>query len=451
MNARVIIWGVGAYYNRYREDILQMNVVALVDNDIEKQGSVIDRMRVISPKEIEGKMYDKIYIMSASINSIKQQMLDLGIPKKRIYYYFDLKQRNTQPIYSYRKGEFTKKRIAIISHEFSVTGAPNCLLYLAKYLIKSGWDVKVGAPYDGDIKEEFQMIGAECFVDERLLTGTLENIEWANESNYIIVNTIVMYYLLRKRNLSLPLIWWLHEPAMLYKSVVPEIINSLPTENIRVYTVSKVADDAFHEVCKTIETKRLMFGIEDCCGDFKRIEHEGIRFIIIGQVTKLKGHDVLVEAIKQLDEEERAKCEFMVVGNEKSKFADDIWKELERLKIKYTATGALAHDDTLELLKNSDVLICASRAETVSMTVVEAMMFGIPTIVSDAAGVVEYIEDGVNGQVFESGNSEDLCKKIKFVLENKKIRDAVGVEGRKVFEEIFEMSQFLKCVDRILN
>ena len=28
MNERVIIWGVGAYYNRYREDILQMNVVA---------------------------------------------------------------------------------------------------------------------------------------------------------------------------------------------------------------------------------------------------------------------------------------------------------------------------------------------------------------------------------------------------------------------------------------
>lgn len=451
MNERVIIWGTGDYYSRYREDILQMNVIALVDSDRKKQGKIIDEIQVISPEEVQDKEYDKIYIMSTAIDVIRQRMIEIGIAEQKIRYFFDLEQRRGIPVHSFESSNLSKKKAAIISHEFTVTGAPNCLLQLTKYLLRNDWHVKIGSPYDGKIKEEFQEIGAECFVDERLMMGTLDSIEWINGSDIIIVNTVSIYYLLRKRNVSIPLIWWLHEPLIFYRSVVPEIINSLPTENMNVYTVSNVADEAFHEVCKSLKTEQLMFGVEDSKKTVKKIAHEGVRFIIIGQISKIKGQDILVDAIRLLTEEERKRCEFLLVGNNDSAFAKGILNDLECIGARYISTGAISHEETMYELSMSDVLICASRVETVSMAVVEAMMLEVPAIVSDKAGVVEYIEDGVSGLVFESENAESLYECIQFALKNTEQSFAIGRKGRQIFRDIFETSAFIKSMDKIMT
>ncbi len=46
----------------------------------------------------------------------------------------------------------------------------------------------------------------------------------------------------------------------------------------------------------------------------------------------------------------------------------------------------------------------------------EAMMHSVPCILSDAAGTAAYVEDGVNGLVFQSENVQELSEKIKWCM-----------------------------------
>ncbi len=48
----------------------------------------------------------------------------------------------------------------------------------------------------------------------------------------------------------------------------------------------------------------------------------------------------------------------------------------------------------------------------------EAGLNKIPFIGSRTGGIAEFIEDGIDGFLFEVGNSNDLAKKIEFVLDN---------------------------------
>jgi len=75
-------------------------------------------------------------------------------------------------------------------------------------------------------------------------------------------------------------------------------------------------------------------------------------------------------------------------------------------------------EDMMEFYAISDLVILPSFTEGLGYTMLEAGQNKIPFIGSRAGGISEFIEDKVNGFLFEPGNSNDLASKIKFVLEH---------------------------------
>ncbi|MFT3788739.1 MAG: glycosyltransferase family 4 protein [Tepidisphaeraceae bacterium] len=61
-------------------------------------------------------------------------------------------------------------------------------------------------------------------------------------------------------------------------------------------------------------------------------------------------------------------------------------------------------DRVSEFLAAADVLVLPSRFEPFGMVVVEAMLMGVPPIVSKACGASEVIEHDVDGFVLDSAN-----------------------------------------------
>ncbi|PJA19913.1 MAG: hypothetical protein COX63_01165, partial [Candidatus Diapherotrites archaeon CG_4_10_14_0_2_um_filter_31_5] len=66
----------------------------------------------------------------------------------------------------------------------------------------------------------------------------------------------------------------------------------------------------------------------------------------------------------------------------------------------------------------------------------EAMACKKPVIVSDVGGLKEIVDDFV-GIKFESNNSEDLAEKIKFLLDNPKKAQELGLNGFKKIKSEF--------------
>lgn len=78
-------------------------------------------------------------------------------------------------------------------------------------------------------------------------------------------------------------------------------------------------------------------------------------------------------------------------------------------------TGVLNKIELKEIYANAKLFVHASSTEGLPITVLEAMKFGSPVLVSDIPEHLEIIEDG-NGFLFENRNSQDLYYKLLILL-----------------------------------
>ena len=72
----------------------------------------------------------------------------------------------------------------------------------------------------------------------------------------------------------------------------------------------------------------------------------------------------------------------------------------------------------------------------------EAMMHGVPCLISDAVGTAAYLQDGVNGLTFQSENAEELSQKITWCITHSQELPKMGVCARKVYDLYFSIKVF---------
>ena len=63
---KLIIWGIGKIFNKYKRFLKTKDIVVFVDNCEELWGKSIDGIKVISPSKINKYTFDYIVIMTKS-------------------------------------------------------------------------------------------------------------------------------------------------------------------------------------------------------------------------------------------------------------------------------------------------------------------------------------------------------------------------------------------------
>lgn len=97
------------------------------------------------------------------------------------------------------------------------------------------------------------------------------------------------------------------------------------------------------------------------------------------------------------------------------------------------------------------VLPSTDRTESFGIVVAEAQSCSKPVIVSNWPGVRSTLKDGQTGFLVEPNNSDDLCQKIKAVLNNQDLALAFGQAGRARVIEKYAWPKILEILDRIYN
>jgi glycosyltransferase involved in cell wall biosynthesis len=83
------------------------------------------------------------------------------------------------------------------------------------------------------------------------------------------------------------------------------------------------------------------------------------------------------------------------------------------------------------LLANCDLHITTSEKETFGLTVLEALASGIPVLAPRKGGVIENIQDGENGFLYNPGDQGDFLKKLQYLLQDPSLRTRMGQKGRE--------------------
>lgn len=174
---------------------------------------------------------------------------------------------------------------------------------------------------------------------------------------------------------------------------------------------------------------------------------------LVGRLDRLKKQELLIEAAPEVLEK-FPDTYFVIVGEEtKSKTGTGYKDYLERLiNQKNLSNNFRLLEFTREitdLVSIFDVSLLTTTKETFGMVLIEAMAMGIPVLGTNAGGVPEIIDDGVNGLLFEPDNPGELSKCLKKLLADKELQISMGNEGIKKVKALFDINKKLIEYERL--
>lgn len=349
------------------------------------------------------------------------------------------------------------KKVLVISHELSLTGAPVVLAHAVRLLKQANWQIVVVSPVDGSMREEFLREGIPV-----LIMGDMDNnrdwLRCAHDFDLVLVNTIVPFRQVERLcKTNLPVMWWLHDAKSGYKAHLQYVLPETVSDNIHIYSVSQYADDVLKQYRPNYQSSLLLYGLQDEKDSMIASKPIGNRhvFVSIGTVIHRKGQDILAQAVRLLPDEVRDMCLFLFVGKCLDK---DIMWHVTQLQHDYPETVTylemIPHDDVFPLYHSAAAVVCSSRDDPLPTFMAETMMVSGVCICSENTGTAAVIQHGVNGYVYHNDDPVELAKCICEVVacqDSRKIRAA----ARETFETVFSLDIFkqnlLKCVEESLE
>lgn len=108
----------------------------------------------------------------------------------------------------------------------------------------------------------------------------------------------------------------------------------------------------------------------------------------------------------------------------------------EKLQSKIMMLGSVNPKNIIDLYKMADCSIVPSITvnglqEATSISALEAMSCGLPTIASSIGGLVQLIKDDVNGCLVDEGNSVQIAKKLTKLVEDKNYYQELSKNARQ--------------------
>jgi len=88
--------------------------------------------------------------------------------------------------------------------------------------------------------------------------------------------------------------------------------------------------------------------------------------------------------------------------------------------------------DVPQLLTGADIFVLLSAFEGLPLTVIEAMLAGLPVVAYAVGGLAELVADGATGYLVAPGDLDGAVAKIAALLDDPVRRRAMGAEGRAV-------------------
>jgi glycosyltransferase involved in cell wall biosynthesis len=204
-----------------------------------------------------------------------------------------------------------------------------------------------------------------------------------------------------------------------------------------------IKEDKIKALYYGIPKKRLM--------EVKKHRTDKVRFGYIGTFLKHKGLDTMVEAFAKLPKDRAELYIHGYGGPDEALIIARLKRKAAGARVNFM--GSFAQPELPGILAGFDVLVTPSTwYETLNIVAREGILSGTPVIASRIGGLQESVEDGVNGFLFEPGNSGELYQKMMKFVEDPGLADKMKGDCSKIvgLEEHAELMEkiYIGLIDR---
>ena len=122
---------------------------------------------------------------------------------------------------------------------------------------------------------------------------------------------------------------------------------------------------------------------------------------------------------------------------------DELKEQAYRMGIgdKVYFTGYLDSKNLLKMYKCADVSVFPSTYEPFGIVALEAMLAGVPTVVSDVGGLNEVVDHGVNGMKCYAGNANSIADSVLTLLYDHQLCDNITKKAKAKVKEEFNWAK----------
>lgn len=373
-------------------------------------------------------------------------------------------------------------KVVYFTHNLNFEGAPKILFDVAQGLKERGnIEPAIVAPCDGEARGYLEDLGIKVDVlkvrhDDNILlpwdseeelrsaVRTMEDHFLLEKPDVVVANVLLSYFVVEAaHNTGIPSLWWIHEsydPPLLTQNVQPigmrlfeeafdkassVLFVSRDTANLysryNLRNNFSVIKNSLHEDsypgAVSSETKaaaRQELGI----GEDEKV------VLSVGTICERKDQGTIVAAVEKLSRNrDDLKCflvgyrEYLTYGKCLKERVDE--RGLERLVKLVPETRNV---DKYYLA--ADIFAFASLNESYSLTILEAMAFGLPIVTTGCFGTGEQVRFGVNALPVEFQNVDQMALQLETLLDDKAKRELFARNSR-------ELNRYMQSFDEMVK
>jgi glycosyltransferase involved in cell wall biosynthesis len=153
----------------------------------------------------------------------------------------------------------------------------------------------------------------------------------------------------------------------------------------------------------------------------------------LGFFAPVKGFDLLIRAFAPLASRD-AHLLLLIAGGDvlgDTSHRQELERLIARLGLMDRVQLIGPVDPRAGFLAALDIFVVASRSEGFSLSLIEAMQHGLPSVVTSAGGSLEAARPGKEALVFQSGDTADLSRKLEKLLLERSMRETFGRSSRE--------------------
>jgi glycosyltransferase involved in cell wall biosynthesis len=166
-----------------------------------------------------------------------------------------------------------------------------------------------------------------------------------------------------------------------------------------------------------------------------------LRVLMVGRINRIKGQDLLIDAVARMPPDLRADLEVRMVGDT---FANDAARERAlRDRVQSEQLSAVVRfepfcHDMEPLYRWADIVCVPSRRpESLGRVAIEAMSHARPVVAAAIGGLIEIVEDGVTGRLFAPNDASALADLMMDVIAHPQTWRQYGLAARARYQAVF--------------
>lgn len=349
----------------------------------------------------------------------------------------------------------------LVVHQFSRTGAPHAVLYLARALFSIyGIRPVIISPIDGPIREEFEREGFPTIVDPLLFISknhSLEAHDFIASFERVIATSLASFSFIRQfKGIAKRLTWWVHETEAGFTSVasLADDLQALFATCESVWLGSSLCFPFALKYAPKDKLHLLLYGCEDTAFSSKFNKSDKVVFSIMGSVEPRKGQDIFLRAIELLPIALRREATFRIIGSPLPFKASENFSKKISAEASTIPEVECVPNLPLEALQKyyleTDVIVSASRDDPMPIVITQGLMYSKICVCSSAIGHATLLENEKDGLIFSSESAEELSEKMIWIIQHPTQSKSLGEAARIKYEKYFHMTSFIDNVSNLL-